>query len=149
MLLALQAFHVIFLILHDVLPLGAFNDVRAVRAENPGSKLFTSTFLSTLPFAVGLAASIVYFGRPYPAWLVWYLWIVYVMLFAGELRAWWIPYLLVPEPARAARYRAMFGNTVSFLPERNGIRPNALHVILHAATVALLICLAVLPANAR
>jgi len=37
----------------------------------------------------------------------------------------------------------MFGNTLTFLPEHNGIRPNALHVILHAATLALLVVLAI------
>jgi hypothetical protein len=41
----------------------------------------------------------------------------------------------------------MFGATHTFLPERNGIRPNTLHVILHAATVALLIALGVLTAQ--
>jgi hypothetical protein len=64
------------------------------------------------------------------------------MLFAGELRAWWWPYLIRPEPDRAARYRGMFGKTSAFLPERNGIVPNTLHVALHAATAATLILLA-------
>jgi hypothetical protein len=37
----------------------------------------------------------------------------------------------------------MFGNTHAFLPERNGIVPNTLHCILHAATVATLVVLTV------
>jgi hypothetical protein len=41
----------------------------------------------------------------------------------------------------------MFGATHAFLPERNGIRPNTLHVILHVATVLLLIMLCVLTAR--
>jgi hypothetical protein len=36
----------------------------------------------------------------------------------------------------------MFGNTHAFLPERNGIRPNTLHILLHACTAATLVLLA-------
>ena len=43
---------------------------------------------------------------------------------------------------RAARYRALFGGTHAFLPGRNGIVPNTLHVALHAATLATLPALA-------
>ena len=41
----------------------------------------------------------------------------------------------------------MFGTTHAFLPERNGILLNTLHVILHAATVSLLIALGALTAR--
>ncbi len=146
-LIALQCFHVLFLALHDWIPLGSLNDVKGVRAANPRSKLLAGTLISATPFAIGLAASAVYFGRAYPAWLPWWLWITYGLLFCGEMQAWWIPYLFRAEPERAARYRVMFGATHAFLPERNGIRLNTLHVILHAATVALLIVLGVLTAQ--
>jgi hypothetical protein len=143
-LLALQLFHVLFLSLHDWVPLGNLNDVRAVHAANPGRRLLATTLISVIPYAFGLVASAIYFGKPYPAWLLWWLWVSYAVLFVGELRAWWIPYLLIPEPARAARYQAMFGHTHAFLPERNGIRPNTLHVILHAATLTTLVLLGAL-----
>jgi len=143
-LVALQAFTVLFLALHDWIPLGTFNNLAGVRAADPGAKLFTTTLLSAAPYAFGLAASVMYFGKPYPDWLFWWLWISYVLLFLGQLRAWWIPYLVRPDPVRAARYQQMFGPTHAFLPERNGIRPNTLHILLHASTAALLIVLAVL-----
>jgi hypothetical protein len=60
---------------------------------------------------------------------------------AGLLRAWWIPYLLVPNPARTARYQVMFAGTHSFLPQRNGIAPDTLHVMFHLAVVATLLVL--------
>jgi len=146
-LFALQCFHVLFLGLHDWIPLGTFNDVRAVREANPGRKLLAATLISLTPFAIGLAASAVYFGRAYPAWLFWWLWISYGLLFVGELTAWWIPYLFHAEPARAARYQVMFGGTHALLPERNGIRPNTLHVILHIVTLTTLVILAALTAQ--
>jgi hypothetical protein len=142
-LLALQLFHVLFLSLHDWVPL--LNDVKAVRAAAiPCRRLLTTTFISVIPYAFGVVASAIYLRRPYPAWLLEWLWVSYAVLFVGELRAWWIPYLLIPEPARAARYQAMFGQTHAFLPERNDIRPNTLHVILPAATLTTLVVLGAL-----
>ena len=73
-----------------------------------------------------------------------WLWISYGLLFIGELTAWWIPYLFHSQPERAARYQAMFGATHGFLPERNGIRPNTLHVILHIMTLTALVLLGAL-----
>jgi len=76
-----------------------------------------------------------------PGWPVYWLWISYGVIFIGQLRAWWLPYLLRAEPARAARYQLMFGKTHSFLPMRNGIVPNTAHMSLHAATLATFIVL--------
>jgi hypothetical protein len=148
-LLALQCFHVLFLAFHDWIPLGTLNDVKAVRQANPGRKLLVGTLISLTPFAIGLAASAMYFGGVYPAWLFWWLWISYGLLFFGELTAWWIPYLFHSEPERAARYQVMFGTTHAFLPARNGIRPNTLHVTLHFVTVTTLVTLGALTAQQR
>ena len=38
----------------------------------------------------------------------------------------------------------MFGGTHAFLPERNGVRPNTLHVVLHGCTAATLAVMAAL-----
>jgi hypothetical protein len=142
-LLALQLFQVLFLGLHDWVPLGRFNDVKSVQAADPRDRLIRVTLISTLPYAFGLAASLRY-AAGFPGWLIDWLWVTYALLFVGQLRAWWLPYLLVPDPVRAARYRTMFGHTHGFLPERNGITPNTLHIALHVATLATLILLAFL-----
>ncbi len=86
-ILALQAFHVLFLALHDWVPLGTLNDLTKVRAANPGSKLVVDTLVSTTPYAFGFAAGTFYFGRTYPGWLWQWLWITYAPLFLGELTA--------------------------------------------------------------
>jgi hypothetical protein len=140
-LIGLQIFQVLFLALHDWLPLPPLNDVRAVQAADSRSKLIVVTAVSTLPYGFCLAASFYFAGTHFPGWLILYLRISYALLFAGQLRAWWIPYLLRAEPARAARYRAMFGRTHAFLPERNGITPNSLHILLHIATAITLVLL--------
>jgi hypothetical protein len=143
LLIALQAFQVAFLWLHDWAPLPPLNDVRAVRATDSARRLVFVTMLQSAPYTAGLVFTLLgdgHLGRATATWL----WVSYGVLLAGELQAWWIPYLLRPDAARAARYKTMFGATHAFLPERNGIRPNTLHVALHAATVATLATLAAL-----
>jgi len=143
-LLLLQLLVLLFLALHDWIPLGRLNDVQAVKAADSPARLITITALSAAPSAVGLAGSLVYLGRPYPTWLLVWLWLTFAGLLVGQIRAWWVPYLFVPEPARAARYQAMFARTHAFLPVRNGIRPNTLHLILTAALLVGVVLLAVL-----
>jgi len=55
-----------------------------------------------------------------------------------------VPYLLIGDPVRAARYQERFAHTHAFLPTRNGIRPDTLHVCFHAVLVVLVILLCVL-----
>ena len=143
--LALQSFHVAFLLLHDWVPLGSLNDVQAVRAVDPLHKRVQVTLVTALPFALGLAFSSAYAtASRHPTWVPAWLRLSYGSLFAGEIRAWWIPYLWRSEPAGAARYHTLFGNTHTFLPVRNGIAPNTLHVVLHLATLGVLLLLALL-----
>jgi hypothetical protein len=146
-LLALQSFVVLFVAFHNWIPLGTLNNLKGVRAEFSTKKLLITTLFNLTPFAIGLAASAFYFGRPYPGWLAWWLCITYGLACYGSLKAWWIPYLARPEPERAARYQVMYAGTHSFFPERNGIRPNTLHVIFDAVTIATIIVLAVLTAQ--
>lgn len=135
-LLWLQMFQVAFLLLHDWIPLGRLNDVQAVRRQNTLIAMVLGTFIGALFPTIGLALTLKYVQSGWPPWLHTYLLASYGSLFVGELEAWWVPYLVWPEPKRAARYEAMFGNTSAFLPPRNGIRINTLHFALHAATFA-------------
>lgn len=144
LLVAVQAIQVAILWLHDWAPLPPLNDVSAVRAADSTGRLVTVTVVQSVPYTIGLVFSLEALANGVPGWLRYWLWISYGLLFLGELRAWWLPYLIRAEPERAARYRAMFGATHSFLPEHNGIRPNTLHVVLHACTAATLVVLALL-----
>jgi hypothetical protein len=143
-LLALQCFVVLFVALHNWIPLGALNNVSGVRIAFPTGKLFVTTLINFTPMAIGLAATAFYFGRVYPGWVFWWLWITYGLACYGSFKAWWMPYLFRPDPALAARYQTMYAGTHSFMPEHNGIRPNTLHVLFDIVTLAILIDLAVL-----
>jgi hypothetical protein len=144
-----QVLVVIFLALHDWVRLGTLNNVAGLRAVDTRGKLLFSTAISTLPFAAVLIASIVFLGGDYPMWLTWWLWATYIACAYGILRAWWIPYLGTADPDRAARYRVRFAGTHGFLPLRNGIRPDTLHVGFHLLVATILIMLAFLSFSGR
>ena len=90
-LLALQAFQVLFLWVHDWIPLGRLNDVAAVRSQDTRRRLVTVTLIQSVPWTIGLCFSLLHFGRPYPDWLYDWLVISYGLLFIGQIRAWRIP----------------------------------------------------------
>jgi len=142
--LGCQLFVVLFIALHDWLPLGRLNNLAGIRAVDTTRRLVVVTVLSTLPFAIGLAASVYYAMTGFPMWVMVWLWISYGTGAYGMLRAWWIPYLLIRDPVRAARYQQRFANTHAFLPARNGIRPDTLHVCFHVVLVVLIILLCIL-----
>jgi hypothetical protein len=142
--LGCQSLIVLFIALHDWVPLGRLTNLAAVRAADSTARLFVATVLSTLPFAVGLAASAHYASVSNPIWLTWWLWISYGLMFYGVLRAWYWPYLFGGDPARVERYQERFANTHGFLPTLHGIRPDTLHVCFHAVLVATLVLLGVL-----
>jgi len=139
-----QLYVVIFIALHDWVPLGRLNNLAGIHAVDTRLRLMLTTVVSTLPFAVGLAGSAYCSTTRFPTWLILVLWMAYGAALYGILRAWYLPYLVYSDPARAARYQKRFANTHAFLPERNGIRPDTLHVTFHAVVVALIVLLVVL-----
>jgi hypothetical protein len=139
-----QIMVVVFLAFHDWVPLGKLNNVAGLRAVDTTRRLAFATAVSTMPFAAVLVVSIRFASVGYPNWLLWWLWGTYLVCAYGILRAWWIPYLGAPDAVRAKRYGIRFAGTHGFLPERNGIRPDTLHVAFHALVVAILIILAYL-----
>lgn len=141
-LLLLEAFQVAFLWIHDWVPLGRLNDVAAARRQDGTSRLVAITLIQSVPYTLGLGFTAHFLGGHWPGWVRNWLWISYGLLLVGQLRAWWVPYLLQPDPVRAERYRILFGRTHTFLPVRNGMVPNTAHILLHVATLATLIVLA-------
>jgi hypothetical protein len=137
-LIFFQAFVVLFLWIHDWVPLGRLNDVAAVRSQDTLPRLIFITLVQSVPWSVGLFFSVKHFGGHYPHWLQMWLWISYIFLVAGVIRAWWVPYFFGADAKRIERYRIMFGNTHSFLPKRHGMVPNTAHILFLLAGLATL-----------
>lgn len=141
-LLCLQLLQVAILLLHDWVPLGPLNNLAAIRTSRTTRELLLGTVVSSLLPAFGLGLSLWYWRAGWPGWVRHYLLFAYGFLFIGELEAWWVPYWIWPQPKRSEEYARAYDQTHACLPTRNGIRPNTLHVLLHAMTVATLILLA-------
>jgi hypothetical protein len=139
--LALQTLVVAFLLFHDWIPLGRLNNLTAIRGQDTLLRSIFVTLLPAVPAAIGLFFSARHFGQSYPDWLEMLLWITYSLFIVGMLRAWWIPYLVLPDAERAARYQIIFAGTHTFLPRRNGMAPDTLHTLFHLVTLATLVAL--------
>jgi hypothetical protein len=142
--LGCQSLVVLFIALHDWVPLGRLNNLKAVRAADTTIRLVFVTALSALPYAVGLAASLYFVSSRMPNWLTWWLWISYGLGVYGMVRAWYWPYMIGGDPARAERYQQRFAHTHAFLPTLHGIRPDTLHVCFHVVYLSALVLLGVL-----
>ena len=138
LLIALQVFHLLFLLLHDWVSLGNLNDVAAFQQSFTLPQKILSLLVPSIPVVFGLAFTLLRAAHPHTLSFRITLSAVYGFLFLGELEAWWIPYAFGTSPGRVARYQALFGRTHSFLRPRHGIVPNSLHVAVHTATVATL-----------
>ena len=138
-LIALQIFHLLFLLLHDWVSFGNLNDVSAFQKSTTPPQKALSLLVPSIPIAVGLGFTLL--SKTHVSSLSFRITLsaLYGFLFLGELEAWWIPYAFGTSQERVALYRRLFGATHSFLPARHGITPNTLHVVLHTATVATLI----------
>jgi hypothetical protein len=147
--LACQLYVVLFIGLHDWIPLGRLNNLAGIHAADTTARLLLTTIVSVSPFVVGLAGTIHYSASRFPMWLIWFLWITYGLGLCGMLRAWYLPYLVYQDAARAARYQGRFGGTHAFLPMRNGIRPDTLHVTFHAVLAVTMALLCVLTFSGR
>jgi hypothetical protein len=150
-LIGLQCLVVLFVGLHNWIPMGPLNDLQGVRAVFPTRKLIVTTLTNFVPAALGLGGTIYYFllGWRLGGWLLWYLWVFYLLAVYGSLSAWWIPYFFGSNAERVARERMMYARTHAFLPERNGVRPNTLHAAFDVLTLAILVLLGVLTARGR
>ena len=106
----------LFLALHDWVPLARLNNIAAVRRVHGVQRILIGTLINAVPFTFGLEQAFITRGQPLPHWLWMYLIISYGILFAGEIEeSWWLTYFFgykeaardvvihCPSPSRASR----------------------------------------------
>jgi hypothetical protein len=130
MLLAAISLQVLLLSYHQVttqLDLFPFNGARFYKGwEKALECLVNGALMGPAPvgFALGIRG------------LMWYGAVYYFVLFAEELRVWWLPYFFGPTPRWQAIYDRIHGKTIQLLPARgNNPTPNLEHTILHGLTL--------------
>lgn len=130
----------IFMMIHDWLPLGILNDIEAIREVHSFNGLLITTLINVTQIIVLLGLVTMFMGKQYPIWIKLWLIIHQSCIFIGAFLSWWLPYFFgIGAADRAERYQQMFGNTHSFLPEMNGIVPNTIHVFFHLTLLSCII----------
>lgn len=128
---ALQGLLILYVALHDWVPVPPFNDLEAMRRGRSFSSRLVETIGNTAPLGLALGLSLSR-GLGGPSFAVAVLVVAIFGVYAfGTLRAWWIPYLRGASPEMVAAYE-VFERTHRFLPRQPGrIVPDTLHVVLH------------------
>jgi hypothetical protein len=122
-------------LLHDIVPLGRWNNLAVIGRAVPLRRRIVGALINS---GLGLLALFFFHLKAMhhdPMAMTWLIVLQAFMVF-GEIRWWWYPYFAGASPELVARLRPNWEDTVAFLPERNGIRPNALHCVMHGLTLA-------------
>lgn len=139
LLLGLQVLVFLFLLTHDWVPLGTLNDIEAVKSQNTTGELVLTTIINLIPSSIALALTILSIRRGYHWFSQAYIPINYTFVLSGAISAWWIPYFFGATPDKVERFQIMFGQTHSFLPIKNGMIINSIHVLFHSSLILIIL----------
>jgi hypothetical protein len=122
---------------HDTVPLGRWNNLRHFRSVVPLRRRVIGSLINS---ATGILAVVLYllYRRHDSTGSLMGLIVLQALLFLGELRSWWWPYFFGASPTVVTHLRPNWEGTIAFLSERNGIRLNAMHCVMHGLTLAAL-----------
>lgn len=130
MVIVALAFQILLLAYHQIttqVDFFPFNGARFLKAREKALECTVNgTLMSLAPvgFAFGIRG------------LMWFGVFYYFLLFAEELRVWWVPYFFRPTKSWQATYDRLHSQTIKVLPARgNNPVPNLEHTILHALTL--------------
>ena len=137
----------LLLLTHDLVPLGRWNNLAATNpavtnptVTNPHRPLPTRIAFTLLNSLTGLIPTWLAFRSLHttgltPARRI--ILIVLAILLLGELTSWWIPWAFNIRLSASRRQHLALtsAGTYSLVPERHGIRPNALHTVIHLLTL--------------
>jgi hypothetical protein len=124
--------------LHDTMPLGRLNNLGHFKQEIPLARRLKGSLMNIVTagaIVVLFYAGWVHGGDMADVWRMTLLITLGVLVYM-EFVAWWRPYLFGATPAIVEKLRPNWEGTYAFLPAKNGIRPNTMHCVMHASTLA-------------
>jgi len=129
----------LFMIVQDLIPLGALNDIEAIASVESFNETIVTTLIGTVQIILILTGVLLFMGKKYPLLVKIWLFVHPSFILLGAIMSWWVPYLFgTGTEEKIERFNIMFGNTHSFLPVMNGMVPNTLHTLFH---LMLFICI--------
>lgn len=134
----LQAILFLFMLLHDWVSVPRFNDIETLKkVDSIKYRVFGSLVNGGLVL-YPLILTIMFMPGPFPRWVAWQIFLIYLLLAIGAGCSWWIPYFCGSSAEHKEAFKK-FRNTHHFLPARGDhVIPNTLHVVLH---IQILLCL--------
>jgi hypothetical protein len=124
--------------LHDTVSMGRWNNLAHFRREIPLGRRVRGSVMNSV--TAGAVVVLFWLGWEHGGGMAgdWRMTLLITMgvLAYMEFGSWWRPYLFGSTPAIVEKLRPNWEGTYAFLQERNGIRVNAMHCVMHAATVA-------------
>ena len=123
------------MLVHDVVPLGRWNNL-GQRVPRPVGVVVRHTVLNTVTGLVPTVLAWRSLGAHGFATARLVILVVVCMLLLGAFSSWWLPWMRGTGPERTRELAAMTDGTLSFVPERNGIMPNAIHSVIHLLALA-------------
>jgi hypothetical protein len=132
LLIVVTAVYLLYVLVHDWAPLFPLNDMERQREQRLRLRLLVELG-NVLPIAVLVVLAILYPDGRLPLGAAIYGG-AYIVIFAMlAWLSWYAPYLLGSTAEREAAAEHEYGRTTQVLPRRGTrIRPNLMHVVLHA-----------------
>lgn len=132
-------FILLFMIVQDLVPLGALNDIEAIASVESFNEIIVTMLIGAVQILLILVGVLLFIGKRYPLLVKIWLIVHPLSILVGAIMSWWIPYLFgTGTEEKIESFNNMFGDTHSFLPIMNGMTPNTLHTMFH---LVLLICI--------
>lgn len=132
-------FILLFMIVQDLVPLGALNDIEAIASVESFNEIIVTMLIGAVQILLILVGVLLFIGKKYPLLVKIWLIVHPLSILVGAIMSWWIPYLFgTGTEEKIESFNNMFGDTHSFLPIMNGMTPNTLHTMFH---LVLLICI--------
>ena len=138
MLVTLQlllAILTLLMLVQDLVPLGRWNALDRLAAESPLAHRLRMTAINTTTAAAALFCTL----SPRFLQMSWQhtaATIILALFLVGAFLSWWKPWLFGSTADEREKLRKITDGTYAFVPQRNGVTPNALHCLFHLIAVA-------------
>lgn len=133
-------FILLFMIMHDLIPLGPLNDIEAISSVESFNETIATMLIGAIQILLILGGILLFIGKRFPLLVRIWLLVHPSSILLGAMLSWWVPYLFgTGTEEKIERFNVMFGNTHAFLPVMNGMVPNTLHTIFHFVLFACIV----------
>ena len=86
-------FILLFMIVQDLVPLGALNDIEGIASVESFNEIIVVTLIGVVQILLIMGGILFFIGKRYPIWIKIWLIIHPSCILLGAIMSWWVPYL--------------------------------------------------------